>query len=356
MRTYEYPSRSDLSAKYVVTVTDDRKVKCTCRGFKTPARCWHFREVCEKEGILIAGPTSNTPALEHQSNVLPFVAIGEEARLRSVTTTITHGFVEPMCARALKEHEDIEDFMTSEYVLEVKYDGHRLIVQVTPEIITCWARGGNPRTLPPHLVTAFQLVPPGTYDGELHIPGHTSTDVTRKDLQHLLRYAAFDMLAVGDASCRHMSHSQRRMLLETAFSLVNDRENLFVAPWYPVSREALDALWTRGEEGCIIKKVALRYEPGVRSPGWVKFKKGDHVEVTVTGFLPGSFGPHSRIVAVDDHGIEVRCKSLNDRWRAVFATRAAEFLGQRMVLTYQVKTRDGRYRHPMADHFVNATI
>ena len=101
-----------------------------------------------------------------------------------------------------------------------------------------------------------------------------------------------------------------------------------------------------------VKKIAATYRPGKRVKEWIKFKCAGAAEVTITGFKAGSLGPHSIIVGVDAHGIEVQVKTLNDQWRADFATSAAAQINRTLVISYQEKTREGRYRHPMADHLL----
>lgn len=334
---YRFPSRSS-DAVHTVTVEHGR-ITCTCRGFSTPSRCWHVREVAEKEGINLAHPVSTTPSL-----------FGDDAPQ-------ANGFIEPMLARALPDGQTIDDYASDDYILEEKYDGHRLIVRLSAGEVFAFSRAAKTRVLPPHLREALRLVAPGTYDGELYIPGHTSTDVTRVDRQHQLRLVLFDILNVDGAhgagrNTIDIPGHERRLLLEEAVSLIDHTDVVFAAPRCAVSDAGLQEIWDRGGEGAIIKRVNARYRPGKRVPEWIKFKKQQAATVRITGFKAGKYGPHSVICGTDSEGIEVQVKSRNDEWRHMFAVNPSAYIGRLLVISYQVRTRDGRYRHPMADHFL----
>jgi ATP-dependent DNA ligase len=269
----------------------------------------------------------------------------------------TNLFVLPMLASALPEDKDIKFFEGKpDWWMEIKYDGHRLILVVeryaTRVNVFAWSRQGNARVLPRHLMEVCRYLPDGTYDGELYIPGGTSTDVTALDKQNQLQLVLFDILRVGDVSCMDRDSRYRRQLLTVATSKLSADSVIQLAPVFEVSAIGLNQIWARGGEGAVIKHESTKYAAGKRSKQWIKFKKELAAEVTITGFLPGSLGDHSIIVGKDRHGIEVRAKARNDEWRATFAAGSAQFIGRRLVIAYQDKTRDGKYRHPMADHLL----
>lgn len=368
MQTFSYPSRSS-NQSHTVTVTDDNRILCTCRGFQTPNKCWHVREVAAKLNI----PTharSNTPALPFtEANV-------EQAEGRYVPPSMTPPeghFAEPMLASALKDGQTIDTFIGKpDWVLEEKYDGHRMLVLVDRFAqATAWARSGIVRVLPGHLCKELSRAAPGLYDGELYIPGGTSTDVTSLSRTSELHLVLFDMLKLyapedegrcdeqGYRSMKNLSLDSRRYLLHSALHYTSG-EWVYIAPQYPVTAEALEGIWARGGEGAIVKDCTKTYEEGRRVKHWVKFKKDLSAEIRITGFRGGLFGPHSVVCGVDSEGICVQVKARNDEWRAMFfaeeqtVARDANHprIGKRLVIAYQNKTTDGKYRHPRADHLL----
>lgn len=281
------------------------------------------------------------------------------------------GFIEPMKGRALPDdrtqHEWIEHYSKlSGWVLEEKYDGHRLIVRINEKRHgIAWAASGLLRSLPPHLHNHLQLLAPGTYDGELYIPGKTSTDVTALKLQHKLKIVLFDILEVYDAgvyrSSMHMTFSNRRMLLERATSNLREGHKLLdvaITDQSVVSPDALDAIWARGGEGAMIKNVLSTYQPGKRIDGWLKFKRTLATETRIVGYESGRLGPYSRVKAVDKSGVVVSVKTLNDDWRRRFKTNPEHYIGKTLVISYlplaNDRTAKGKYRSPMFDHILEA--
>jgi hypothetical protein len=370
MKTYKYKSSSG-DKDHTTTLHDDGRITCTCRGYRSPSKCWHVGDVAEKNNIPThaRSNTSPKPALlfdyqeegvkELESSPSFGLREGDEITIGKSALMLE---VEPMLASALKEGMTIASFTGPNWILEIKYDGHRMIIVVRHGNVTASARSGNARLLPKHLQEQLVFLPAGVYDGELYIPGHTHTDVVRLDLQDKLHLVLFDILYLEDPDtgdmleCMSRPHSYRRQLLEASMREVEDHTVLYIAPQHPVSAQHLQEIWDAGGEGVIVKDITLVYEPGRRHKRWVKFKKEQNTEVVVKGFLPGLLGPHSRIQAIDQHGKEVKSKVLNDHWRAVFATKADMFIDQPMIMTYTEKTRTGGYQHPRCDHFVNIDI
>jgi ATP-dependent DNA ligase len=293
----------------------------------------------------------------------------------SMTPSLETGFVRPQLASALSEKASFEDFYrdAGRWVVEEKYDGHRLIVHVDCKRITrAWARSGIVRLLPPHIVNRTQYLAPGVYDGELFVPGRTSTDVTADKYRAKLELVLFDLVmlyapedvgrtnADGYRDATPLSLQSRRFLLELAVSKVPTDQIVYIAPRYPLSLETINTFWRDGREGAIIKDQTQPYTEGKRVKHWVKFKKEQSAGIIVTNFLPGELGPYSRIVGyVSGTGVGVKVKTLNDEWRATLAHEQPTDgqphprIGRTLVISYQDKTPDGRYRHPRADHWLD---
>lgn len=334
-KLFTFQSSSQPGVEYTTVLNDGGFITCNCPGYtrRSVRECKHTKQVALSEGI--------TPAREPAQ-----VGLFEEPAADSIP-------VQPMLASALKEGQSLADFNAREWVMEEKYDGHRLIVRKSERTLGAWSRQGNIRQLPPHLLRAVLCLPSGVYDGELIIPGGTSTDVTAKDKQAQARLVLFDMLAVGDElhPATDRSGLERRSLLLTAVH-PGVPEVITVSRQMEPTMVNLRAIWEAGGEGAIVKRNTATYTPGRRSLHWVKFKKLEAAEVRVVGFEAGRLGPHAVILCEDAAGVPVKVKSLNDDWRATFSLNASSFLGRRLVIAYQEKTRDGRYRHPMADHFL----
>lgn len=259
----------------------------------------------------------------------------------------------PMLAHALPANKTIDDYADGKHVLEQKYDGHRLLVAVTPTHIHAYSRGGNTRVLPDHILDELKLVPPGTYDGELLVPGGTSTDVTSLHLVKRLELQLFDILAIGDDTCMHTTGEERRKLLVDACSALNKETScISVAEQFEVTAAELQRIWDSGGEGVIVKHKDQKYLEGKRPHGWVKFKKQAAAEVNIIGFEDGRNGPHSIILCEDDDGIPVRTKARDTSWLKQFEVDATSYIGRRLTISYQQRTADGKYRHPMADHII----
>lgn len=370
MKTGTFPSSSGHEI-HTWTLHDDGRLTCTCRGFRTPSKCWHVKKVAVDEGLNIAiggelfedlytgaeklenkPPAQRLNRTDDERNRDHQVILGQV--VGHVVVRMNECFVPVMCASALPEEHTIKNYVDRPgWVMEIKYNGHRLIVcKKANGLIMAWARSGIVRQLPPHLLNMLFQLPPGTYDGELYVPGGTSTDVTALKLQHKLQITFFDMLKVGNESCMDRPAEYRRELLIMACSKLCGQD-VTVAPQFPVSEAGLNTVWANGGEGVILKAPGIKYQPGKRIKEWVKFKKSQSAVVTITGFKQGLLGPHSIILGVDAKGIDVKVKSLNDDWRAMFEREGSEkYIGQKLVISYQEKTVKGKYQHPMADHLL----
>lgn len=280
----------------------------------------------------------------------------------------------------------------SDWVVEEKYDGHRLIVVVgaTGDVTAYTRRVGesgrpNERALPAHIIAALRLLVAGVYDGELIAPTPstdgvaTSTDVTRLDLQDGLRLVLFDVFSIAGVDVtRNPYHERHAALLRIVTRVpVSKLAGVELAPSFAVaSREDVltfvRGVWERGGEGAILKRRASTYQAGRRSPDWVKVKKTLHAILTVVGFekskgtvrFPGH--PFAIVRLRDDAGVETTVKTkddhelarLTDQWKALqvscdYAPTPSEHpsIGCRLVIEYQDRTRDNGYRHPRWDRW-----
>jgi ATP-dependent DNA ligase len=332
MQVFKFESKSVPGTFHDTTLLDDKTATCTCNGFRDKAWCTHTIAVLETlEGKALPKPMTN----------------------------INRAPVKPMLASALPDEKTIDDYHPDEWVLEEKYDGHRLILGFGgKDDIHAWSRSGLERMLPDHIHADLGRLAHGIYDCEQIVHGGTATDVRDLGKQGGIRLVVFDVLSVAGTapgtklSTIEYTQSYRRGVLQKLFADHEADAPIILAPQSRPSREALEAIWARGGEGAILKQLDAIYQPTKRSKAWVKFKKFESSQLTVMGFLPGRLGPFSIIVLQDLEGVQTAVKALNNAWRERFLQLGeAAFIGKTLVISHQGRTTDS-YRSPMADHFL----
>jgi ATP-dependent DNA ligase len=307
--------------------------------------------------------------------------------------------IEPMLAKPMSKGNIVD---WNDWAIEEKFDGHRLIVEVAPGVPPLAhtrprkhagdvsGKSMNTKELPAHLASALAMLPAGVYDGEL-LGGETSTDVTRTDLAHTLRFVVFDVLRLDrrgertpdDQNTMRLSYDDRRSLLESIFEPLDaDARRMFGQAIGPVSLAQNLALsceadvtafvkriWDRGGEGAILKRRAARYQAGKRSPDFIKVKKCLTAVMTVVGFeaTKGKVmnrGAFATVVLEDAAGNRTSVKtkddgeiaSFNKDWERVASSVAGArgrhpAIGRQLRIEYQDWTPKGGYRHPRWDRW-----
>lgn len=255
--------------------------------------------------------------------------------------------MDPMLATAMPEGRTVDDYASCGWVLEEKFDGHRLMVTVAPGgIVSASTRTGAGRQLPADIARDLSGLPVGEYDGELYVPGGTSTDVTRLDQADDLRLVLFDMPIDGKTlDHRHSVLSSRVACAIPSCSRVS------VAEQWPVYMDTVEAIWARGGEGCIIKRLSSMYLSGRRSPDWIKVKRGGAAVLTLSGFGAGKRGPHSTMLLRHDDGRETSVKVGCDALRDEIGECPESYIGRRVAIAHKGATPGGLWRHPSFDHF-----
>jgi bifunctional non-homologous end joining protein LigD len=260
-----------------------------------------------------------------------------------------------------------------QWAIEQKYDGHRLLVQITHlkdgiPVVQAWSRNGLTRDLPAHLNAALALLPVGIYDGELVVPGKRSYGVTELANGGDLVYTVFDILSVLFKDVTKEPYDARRAYLTTIFGhkLFAGETAVVLAPSWNVDtldqiRTACQTVWDADGEGLIVKRRKGIYVAGKRSKDFLKMKDLRSAVLTVVGFQAGKGtivdrGPYATVMLRDDAGIETTVKTLNDMELAAFERQAKKAgahpaIGRRLRIEYQEKTTDGNYRHPRWDRW-----
>src|SRR4051794_36575743 len=98
-------------------------------------------------------------------------------------------------------------------------------------------------------------------------------------------FVAFDLLWLDGHSLMDRPYEERRKRLE---ELALDGDHWRTPPRYPGNGQALlDATRQQGLEGIVAKRLDSRYEPGHRSPCWIKVKHKRTERFAIGGWLPG---------------------------------------------------------------------
>lgn len=373
MKQFDFPSSSSPKI-YHTLIQDNGLLSCDCPGWVVKKlnkvrECKHTKKVALDEGLILeerdgqwfvtgtgGGPA---PTTSIQSTQAPAKVNAPEI------VTPTPGFVTPMLASAMPEGQNADSFKSGDWIMEEKFDGHRIIIRVKRGLdagpwVQAWSRLGNSRTLPGHIHDLMTEMPEGVYDGELIVPSaQHSYSVTAGQNSGNEALVLFDMLETEGQSIMKATQEQRRAFLEiamdaldgTAWRLQTSATTISIAQQTAPSMKVVQDIWDRGGEGAILKKLSGKYSPGWRSPDWIKIKAVANATLTIVGFTASKNGPHSIVKLRDDSGIETTVKTLDTAMLRAFAKDPNSYIGKRLVISYQEKMPSGKYRHPMFDHF-----
>ena len=102
---------------------------------------------------------------------------------------------------------------------------------------------------------------------------------------HPVVYIVFDLLELDGRSLLTLPYRDRRTILD---DFLDDGPSWRVPPIVEGDGSSLLALAEdRGLEGVVAKRLTSRYEPGTRTPHWLKVKVRLRQEFVVVGWLPG---------------------------------------------------------------------
>lgn len=190
---------------------------------------------------------------------------------------------------------------SNKWVHEVKYDGYRILVFVTPEKVRIRTRNGNDWTRRfPVLVEALQGVHDSfVIDGEavvLDEGGVTSFKALQNGLENPeipMRAYFFDLLYRNGKDYASLPFSERRKGLESLFKALPKGPPLYLSETIlghgnTIIGKACDL----GLEGIISKNTEAAYSPG-RSKSWLKIKCEKRQEFIICGFQPSSDMPNA---------------------------------------------------------------
>ncbi len=187
-----------------------------------------------------------------------------------------------------------------EWRYEPKWDGFRAIVFFDGTDIYIQSRDLRPlNRYFPELVTGLaETIPaPAILDGEIVVmTGHgldfgvlqmrlhpAASRVTKLAAETPAQFAAFDLLAEGDADLRSKPFAERHRRLQALVSV--DRPPLYLSP-STIERDLAEDWFDRfegaGFDGIVAKRLDEPYQPGVRA--FVKVKHHRTADCVVAGF------------------------------------------------------------------------
>jgi ATP-dependent DNA ligase len=253
-------------------------------------------------------------------------------------------------------------------ILEPKYDGIRLLVNVTESGVKMYARSGNSKTgkLPAIEAELAANLPVGTWlDGEAVA---FNTDGTQDwggaqsvmgagtakaaATSSRIRLVVFDLLAHGGLDARSLPLRNRRELLESIFATGNF-DKVQLSTTLPATDESHEALLELGFEGSMVKHLDAPYMSGKRAACSLKLKATDTVDCVVTGFTPGKGAFNGLIGAIefvhyteDGTAIAGKCSGMTVAVRQAMTADQAAMVGQVIEVSYMTRMPSGTLRHP----------
>jgi hypothetical protein len=352
-----YPSSSSSAVYEAKLNTDTGESSCNCPGWRfvkkgsTGRSCKHTRKLEAEAGqtipAAVVAPPPTATSWTASNMPKPMLAI-------AMTIQSKQTYMEEVRAR-------VAALSTPDHVLEEKYDGIRWIVRKSGNSVAAFSRPrggkdeGNEQTITPALRAALLTLPDCLIDGEQVTPGGRSWNVSRIDSEK--RFVVFDVIEVAGQSVTGLTYTERRAMLELLFAhytaTAPDVPLLSIPAMQPVSMAAVQAIWDRGGEGAIIKRIKSTYQPGRRSEDWVKVKTLHHETLTITGFKAGkadSTTPWSVTCLRADDGRETTVTTLNNATVELVSKDPSAWIGKRLVIYYTELTDTRNYRHGGWDH------
>lgn len=197
---------------------------------------------------------------------------------------------------------------------EVKWDGIRLLADVRDGApVRLWTRNENDATVAwPELLEAAPardllvdgevialnergLPDFGVLQDRMHVRRAATAEAKSRQLP--ATYMVFDLLRLDGRDLTGLPQRERRELLEglAADGVLHGAWQVPAA--YDDGVMLLAATDQQGLEGIVSKRLASRYEPGARSPHWLKFPHRRRTSYVVGGWRPET-GSETRVGAL----------------------------------------------------------
>ena len=168
-----------------------------------------------------------------------------------------------------------------EWAFEVKWDGVRALADTTSGALRLWSRNEREITAAYPELAGLAALPGTVLDGEIvlmadGIPSFTALaermhvrDPRRAEAlaaQRPVTFVVFDVLRHDGVDLTREGYDERRAVL-SGLALP---EHVQLSPVYPDGAELWQVTAQLGLEGVVAKRRASTYQPGRRSPDWVK--------------------------------------------------------------------------------------
>jgi bifunctional non-homologous end joining protein LigD len=197
------------------------------------------------------------------------------------------------------------------WAFELKWDGVRALVDVSPDGLKIISRRGNEVTAAyPELAGLADVVPDVLLDGEVvAFRDGKPSFATLQSRMHVrspgqarrlaantpVTFLAFDVLRLYGVDLTARPYTERRATLER---LGVDGPHWTVPPVFDDGPATLAAAEQNGLEGVVAKRLTAPYRPGARSADWVKVRRAHRQEFVVGGWEAGEGGRSGGIGAL----------------------------------------------------------
>lgn len=256
------------------------------------------------------------------------------------------------------------------WMLEPKFDGHRLLAYVTESGVHLYTSTGNPQDGKLLEVEAeLAQLPPGTWiDGEavaLMLDGDMvvhewnavqkclgcSDLVKARARADTITFVAFDLIAHDGIDARSLPFAKRRDLLERIFA-AREWSRVMLTPQVAPTEANLAAFIAQGFEGGVVKALSAPYASGKRGAGQIKLKPQATRDFVVMGYKPGESGFEGLIGSIIFGAYEGeklvecgRCSGMDMATRQRLSKHGEDFVGSVIEVAHMGSVGE-HYRHP----------
>lgn len=223
--------------------------------------------------------------------------------------TAMPGFVQPQLATLVSEAPD-----GNEWLHELKFDGYRMLVHITPGEVRFWSRNGKDWTEKfRNLIKVLKALPLNTaiLDGEVVVvdkKGRSSFQSLQQSMSSAgatFVYQVFDVIYLDGYSLTRTTLVDRKAVLESLLAPDKSRGQLRYSDHVVGNGEKFfTQACEYGIEGIISKRAGSAYE-STRNKNWLKVKCNKRQEFVIAGYTPskkGFPGFGSLILGVYDKG------------------------------------------------------
>jgi bifunctional non-homologous end joining protein LigD len=189
----------------------------------------------------------------------------------------------------------------NDWCYEVKWDGVRALADTTTGTLHLWARTGRDITVAYPELAGLAELQGALLDGEIvALAGAVPSFEVLAERMHVrdaaraarlaaripVTFVAFDLLMLYGVDITRRPLDDRRSTLEAL--TLPDRVEL--SPTYPDLDDLWDVTLEHGLEGVMAKRRSSTYQPGRRSPDWVKAAHRGTRVAAVVGWRPEGAG------------------------------------------------------------------